>query len=99
MIGVLREIRKIHNNMIAIRADYKDGKITLIEPMPNQIRKARLTIVVEPENEPEKLFIPEKEFMVMGNESETEYKLIGLHAFFDTEDDKNINWEDYFGLK
>ena len=73
--------------MISIRADYKDGKITLIKPMPNQIRKARLTIVVEPENEPEKLSIPEKEFMVMG-----------LLAFFDTEDDKNINWEDYFGL-
>jgi limonene-1,2-epoxide hydrolase len=43
--------------------------------------------VVEPENEREKLSIPEKEFMV-----------IGLLAFFDTEDDKNINWEDYFGL-
>ena len=73
--------------MISIRAHYNDGKITLIKPMPNQIRKARLTIVVEPENEPEKLSIPEKEFMVMG-----------LLAFFDTEDDKNINWEDYFGL-
>lgn len=85
--------------MIAIRADYIDGKITFIEPMPVQIRKAKLTIVVEPENEPEKISIPEKEYMVMEKDSEAEYKLIGLHSFFDTEDDKNINWEDYFGLK
>ncbi len=85
--------------MIAIRADYKDGKITLIEPMPEQIRSAKLTIVVEPENDPEKITIPDKEFIVMEKDSETEYKLIGLNSFFNTEDDKNINWEDYFGLK
>jgi len=85
--------------MIAIRADYKDGKIIFIEPMPDQIRNARLTIVVEPENESEKITIPDKEFMVMELDSEAEYKLIGLKSFFDSEDDKNINWEDYFGLK
>ena len=85
--------------MIAIRADYIDGKITFIEPMPVQIRKAKLTIVVDPENEPEKISIPDKEYLVMEKDSETEYKLIGLHSYFDTEDDKNINWEDYFGLK
>lgn len=85
--------------MIAISADYKDGKITFIEPMPIQIRKAKLTIVVEPEDEPEKISIPAQEFMVMEKSSESDYKLIGLNSFFDTEDDKNINWEDYFGLK
>ena len=29
---------------------------------------------------------------------EEEFELIGLNAFFDTEDDKNINWLDYFQL-
>ena len=85
--------------MLAIKANYKDGKITFIEQMPAQIRKAKLTILVEPDDEPEKMTIPAQEFMVMEKDSETEYKLIGLNSFFDTENDKNINWEDYFGLK
>ncbi len=85
--------------MLAIKANYKDGKITLIEQIPDQIRKAKLTIIVEPDDEPEKISIPAQEFMVMEKESESEYKLIGLNSFFDTEDDKNINWEEYFGLK
>ncbi len=85
--------------MLAIKADYKDGKITLIDQMPDQIRKAKLTIVVEPDNEPEKLTIPAQQFMVMEKDSEAEYKLIGLNSFFDTQDDKNVNWEEYFGLK
>ncbi|NEW84860.1 MAG: hypothetical protein GZ094_21170 [Mariniphaga sp.] len=85
--------------MLAIKADYKDGKITFIDQMPVQIRKAKLTIVVEPVNDPEKLTIPAQQFMVMEKDSESEYKLIGLNSFFDTEDDKNVNWEEYFGLK
>jgi hypothetical protein len=85
--------------MLAIKANYKDGKITFIEQIPDQIRKAKLTIIVEPDDEPEKISIPAQEFMVMEKESESDYKLIGLNSFFDTEDDKNVNWEDYFGLK
>ena len=85
--------------MLAIKANYKDGKITFIDQMPDQIKKAKLTLVVEPIDEPEKATIPAQVFMVMEKDSESDYKLIGLHSFFDTENDKNINWEDYFGLK
>ncbi len=85
--------------MLTIKANYKDGKITLIEQMPVQIRKAKLTILVEPDDEPEKTTIPDNEIMVIEIDSESEYKLIGLNAFFDTDNDKNINWEEYFGLK
>ena len=85
--------------MLTIKANYKDGKITFIEQMPAQIRKAKLTILVEPDDEPEKTSIPAQEFMIMEKDSEAEYKLIGLNSFFDTDNDKNINWEDYFGLK
>ena len=84
--------------MLAIKANYKDGKITFIEEMPVQIRKAKLTIIVEPDDEPEKTSIPAQEFIVMEKDGEAEYKLIGLHSFFDTDNDKNINWGDYFGL-
>jgi hypothetical protein len=85
--------------MLAIKATYNDGKITFIEQMPVQIRKAKLTIIVEPDDEPEKTTIPAQEFMVIEKDSEAEYKLIGLNSFFDTENDKKINWEDYFGLE
>jgi len=85
--------------MLAIKANYIAGKITFIEQIPDQIRKAKLTIIVEPDDEPEKISIPAQEYMVREKDSETEYKLIGLNSFFDTEDDKNVNWEDYFGLK
>jgi len=30
--------------------------------------------------------------------NEDDYSIIGLNAFFDTEDDKNIDWENYFSL-
>jgi len=62
--------------------------------MPERIKKARLTIVVESDDKPEKPIFPSQEL----NDSAAGYKLIGLHAFFDIEDDKNINWEDYFGF-
>ncbi len=85
--------------MIAIKALYDNGKITWIDPLPEQIKKAKLTIVFEPENDDEKISIPAKEFVALESESESEYKLVGLHSFFDTEDDKNVNWEEYFGHK
>ena len=44
------------------------------------------------------MIIPSKK-LVKENDSESEFKLIGLPAFFDIEEDKNINWEEYFGLK
>lgn len=85
--------------MLAIKADYNNGKITFIDALPERIKRARLTIVVESDDEQEKTTIPAQEFALAQKESETEFKLIGLNSFFDTEDDKNINWEDYFGLK
>jgi len=85
--------------MLALKADYKNGKITFIEPMPDEIKHARLTIVVEPADEPVYYTIPAQEFAVMDKDTEAEYKLIGLNSFFDSENDKNIDWEDFFGLK
>jgi hypothetical protein len=32
------------------------------------------------------------------NSNEDDYKIIGLNAFFDTEDDINIDWKNYFSL-
>ena len=85
--------------MLAIKANYFNGKITFIDALPEQIKKARLTIVVEPTDEQEKNSIPAQEFALREKDSESEFKLIGLNSFFDDENDNNINWEEYFGLK
>jgi hypothetical protein len=84
--------------MLAVKANYNKGQITFINPIPDNIKVARLTIVIEPEENENNYVIPTNEFSENVKESETEFKLIGLHSFFDTEDDKNINWEEYFGL-
>jgi hypothetical protein len=33
------------------------------------------------------------------SEPEEEFQLLGVTDFFETNDDKNINWEEYFGTK
>jgi len=85
--------------MLAIKAKYKNGKITLLNALPKAIKKAHLTIVVEPEEEQDKIAIPAQEFPENAIDSESEFKRIGLNSFFDNENDTNIDWEDYFGLK
>ncbi|MEI6679674.1 MAG: hypothetical protein WCL21_13755 [Mariniphaga sp.] len=84
--------------MLAIKANYQNGIITFLDSMPEMVKKARLTIVVEPDEQDSDLF-PVQEFKGGTISSEAEFEAIGLSAFFDDENDKNINWEDYFGIK
>jgi len=84
--------------MLAIKANYQNGIITFLDAMPEMVKKARLTIVVEPA-EDDSILIPTQEFKGHTISSEAEFEAIGLSAFFEEENDKNINWEDYFGIK
>ncbi|MDA3882771.1 MAG: hypothetical protein PF481_05775 [Bacteroidales bacterium] len=84
--------------MLAIKANYQNGKITLLDAIPEKVKRARLTIVIEPD-EQENETIPAQEFKSTSMTSEADFEAIGMNEFFNNEDDKNINWEDYFGLK
>ena len=84
--------------MLAIKANYQNGKITLLDAIPEKVKRARLTIVVEPD-EQENDTVPAQEFKSTPISSEADFEAIGMNEFFNNEDDKNINWEDYFGLK
>lgn len=84
--------------MLAVKANYQNGKITFLEDFPGKIRKARLTIIIEPEDQEEN-YAPMAEFGEYSVSNEAQFEYIGLAGFFDNENDKNINWEDYFGLK
>ena len=78
--------------MIAIKGVYKNGQIKLYSKIPSHIKEAKLTIIIEPEN-------TEKETSITITGSEDDFKMLGFYNFFDTEDDKNIDWEECFGLK
>ena len=85
--------------MLAIKAQYIHGRIEFIEPIPADILSAELNIIVIPSVINVETAIPSDEYLVRIRTSEEEFKQIGLAAFFDSDDDANVDWEDCFGLK
>ena len=85
--------------MIAVKALYDQGRIEFIEPIPANIATAELNIVVIPSDSISAVGNPADTLRVRGKSSEEDFKEIGLAAFFDTDDDTNVDWEDYFGLE
>jgi len=84
--------------MLAIKGKLKNGKIEMLESIRG-IKSADLYIVVIPDNDDRGTYKTVNEvFHGRVMESEEEFKQIGLSSFFDTEDDKNVDWEDVFGL-
>ncbi|HEC00258.1 MAG TPA: hypothetical protein ENI91_01065 [Sphingomonadales bacterium] len=85
--------------MLAIKAKYEKGRIELLEPIPAEVETAELNIVVIPSKKKNAPKISADEFIARTKTSEEEFKQIGLAAFFDNDNDADIDWEDYFGLK
>lgn len=58
-------------------------------------------IIILPYTEPKEVSADYdiKDELYLVNDSEQEYQILGISEFFNTNDDKNINWEDYFGIK
>ena len=85
--------------MLAIKGKFKNGKIELLESM-GDIKSADLYIIVIPDTVDKADYETAHEvFQGRVMESEEEFKKLGLSSFFNTEDDKNVDWEDVFGLK
>ena len=87
--------------MQAISGYYENGKFQIFgDDMPKNIKKAKLYIVVIPEEEEGKNFIPIDGFRITEPTSEEDFKMLGLYSFFGNEtDDQDIDWEECFGLK
>jgi len=85
--------------MLAIKAQYTKGRIEFLEQMPADILSAELNIIVIPSEMKKEISIPADAYRLRERSSEYEFRQIGLAAFFDTEDDANVDWEDCFGLK
>lgn len=84
--------------MLAIKAQYNAGRIELIEPMPADILSAELNIIVIPSEKANETAIPDAMYHARRRSSEEEFRQIGLAAFFNTEDDADVDWEAYFEL-
>lgn len=85
--------------MIALRAQYNNGRIELLEPMPSEIIHAKLNIVVIPDEIQSDKTIPVAEYFKTDITSEKDFKNLGMNSFFNEEDDVNVDWEDIFGIK
>lgn len=86
--------------MQAISGVYENGNFKIFgDNVPKDIKKAKLYIVMIPEEEEDKNYIPIDNFRITESSSEEDFKMIGLSGFFSTEDDQNVDWEDCFGSK
>jgi predicted DNA-binding antitoxin AbrB/MazE fold protein len=74
--------------MLAIKAVVKDG---LIKP---------LEAVDLPEDKEIVIYIPEEKVEEEYSDwTDEEWQRFSLHSFMNTEDDKDIDWEDFFNVK
>lgn len=86
--------------MQAISGVYENGNFKIFgDNVPKDIKKAKLYIVMIPEEEEDKNYIPIDNFRITESSSEDDFKMIGLSGFFSTEDDQNVDWEDCFATK
>lgn len=72
--------------MLAVKGYYQNGRIELIEPIPESVSEADLHIFIIPKDATDR------------SQSDHDFEAIGLSCFFNTEDDTDVDWEKYFGL-
>ncbi|SMN01711.1 hypothetical protein SPONN_2786 [uncultured Candidatus Thioglobus sp.] len=82
--------------MQTVKAQYKKGKIQLLTPIQG-VEEAELYIVVLDKDE--QVAIPSKTYRTEGSRSESDFKSIGLANFFDGDEDRNVDWDNYFNVK
>jgi len=85
--------------MLSVKGHYRDGKITLLEPMPEGVSEADLKIIVMPKEERRYLPPSGEALSVKEARGVQQFQALGLQAFFDTSDDAKVDWEDCLGLK
>lgn len=87
--------------MQAIKAIYDKGRIELLSPIEG-VDHAELYILVLDDNQKDdkqKRELSVQQFIPKTTTSEQEFKALGLKAFFDTEDDADVDWEEVFDVK
>ena len=73
--------------MMAIKAVVKDGVIKPLET------------VDLPEDKEIVIYIPKEKEEEYSEWTDEEWQKFSLRSFIDTEDDKNVDWEDFFNVE
>lgn len=82
--------------MHAIEATLDKGKLVLNEPLPSNIKSAKVIILLE--DVPE-VALPAQILTPQAVSSEQDFESLSIASFFGGESDENTDWERYFGLK
>jgi len=70
--------------MLAVKANYENGKVSFSEPFPTDIKKAKLIILIQTEDEEKNI---------------DDFHLLGYDNFSDCDNDSQIDWKEHFGLE
>ena len=83
--------------MHAIEATLENGSITLLEPLPAHIHKARVVILFE--DALPAAAVPAAILKSISPSAEAQFDALALAAWADDSVDENTDWERHFGLK
>lgn len=82
--------------MQAVKAIYKQGQVQLLAPLQD-VTEAELFVIVLDKVEPSGGVVTA--FRPIDSNSEQDFKAIGLASFFETNEDNNVDWEEFFDVK
>ncbi|MDQ5910377.1 MAG: hypothetical protein QG599_2473 [Pseudomonadota bacterium] len=81
--------------MQVVKALYHSGDIQLLAPLVG-VEEAELVVVVLDRDGETNL--PAKRFHRVPDDSEQDFKALGMAHFFDTDDDNAVDWEEVFDV-
>ncbi len=82
--------------MQAVKAIYRDGNIQLLEPLTGVENAELLVVVLDREGNSGLTAASVRHAF---NDSEQDFRALGMANFFDTHDDSHVDWEEVFDVK
>jgi hypothetical protein len=82
--------------MQVVKAIYQAGNIQLLSPLVGVEEAELLIVVLDKEG---KTGIPAVAFRGLPGDSEQDFKALGITHFFDTDEDREVDWEEVFDVK
>ena len=84
--------------MFTVKAYYKNNEIYLLEPFPEGIIEAELSIAVLP-RDAKNSANQTAPCQTAKRNKEGKVDSLGLYSFYQADDDIDVDWEEFFGLK
>ena len=81
--------------MQVVKALYRSGDIQLLAPLTGIEEAELLVIVLDRDGETS---LPARTFRRLPDDSEQNFKALGMAHFFDTDDDNEVEWAEVFDV-